>query len=198
MRPLLSILLILAPVGCATPAPPPASPPPTEEHATVTETSYANHGHGHGKMGHDDGPPSERAMACPMAVEGTTAHAEDVEGGAAVVFTTTGDVRELRQRVTRMAEMHNQDHGRGQGHMMHRHGDQESGKGMKGDGMMMPDSTARSEDVAGGTRLVFTPQAPADLPELRAHVGRHTEIMAAGRCPMMSAPDRNAEADDGR
>jgi hypothetical protein len=37
-------------------------------------------------MGHD------MADTCPMAVEGTAARAEDVQGGAALSFTTTGDV----------------------------------------------------------------------------------------------------------
>lgn len=48
---------------------------------------------------------------CPMAVPGTTVAAEEVEGGAALAFTTSGDVEELRRRVHRMAEFHNQHHG---------------------------------------------------------------------------------------
>jgi hypothetical protein len=34
-----------------------------------------------------------------MKVEGTSIRAEDVDGGASLVFTTAGDVAELRRRV---------------------------------------------------------------------------------------------------
>ncbi len=53
------------------------------------------------------GSAQTRNHACPMAVEGTVVEAADIEGGSALVFTTTGDVGELRQRVTQMAEIHN-------------------------------------------------------------------------------------------
>ena len=43
---------------------------------------------------------------CPMQLEGVTVKANDVEGGAQLVFSTTGDVAELRRRVAHMAEMH--------------------------------------------------------------------------------------------
>jgi hypothetical protein len=46
------------------------------------------------------------ADSCPMAVAGTTVRAEEVAGGSSLVFTTTGDVNELRRRVSAMAEMH--------------------------------------------------------------------------------------------
>jgi len=45
--------------------------------------------------------------SCPMAVPGTSVRAEEVAGGTAMVFTTTGDVAELRRRVSAMADMHN-------------------------------------------------------------------------------------------
>jgi hypothetical protein len=50
---------------------------------------------------HDHGG---KGMSCPMKVEGTTVRAQDVEGGASLVFTTTGDVAELRERVHAHAE----------------------------------------------------------------------------------------------
>jgi len=43
---------------------------------------------------------------CPMEVAGTSVRAEEVEGGAAMIFSTKGDVAELRRRVAAMAEMH--------------------------------------------------------------------------------------------
>ena len=143
---------------------------------------------------------------CPMAVEGTAARAEDVEGGAALVFTTTGDLADLRRRVGGMAEMHNEHHaegmmggpagspgadvppgpgaGMGMGHM----------GGKMGGGMMMPAATARTEDVEDGVRLVFTPRDPADLGTLREKVAHHAQNMAAGECPMMSAGQDEATA----
>jgi hypothetical protein len=154
----------------------------------------------------------DAAGMCPMAVEGTTARAEDVEGGAAMVFTTTGDVSELRQRVAAMAEMHNRHHAEGSGHGMGMHGGangmrgakepqgdmNHGGMGMMGGGMMMPPSTARSEDIEGGARIVFTPQDPTDLPALREHFAQHAQMMSSGRCPMMSAPAQEpAEAPGG-
>jgi len=136
----------------------------------------------------------DMAATCPMAVEGTTARAEDVEGGAAMAFTTTGDVAELRRRVAHMAEMHQEHHGEGHGAMMGGgKGMMGDGKGMMGDGMMPP-ATARSEEIEGGARLVFTPKDAADLPKLREHAHDHAEKMASGQCPMMSMHSPGAAA----
>jgi hypothetical protein len=49
--------------------------------------------------------------SCPVAVPGTSATVEDAASGAALVFVTTGDVAELRRRVSAMASMHNDHHG---------------------------------------------------------------------------------------
>jgi hypothetical protein len=145
----------------------------------------------------------EMAAMCPMAVEGTTARAEDVEGGAAMVFTTTGDVAELRRRVAHMAEMHNRHHGeeheRGMGMQSARPGSgaghAHGGAGRSGGMMMkMPPATARSEEVQGGARLVLVPRNPADLTMLREHVHAHAQQMASGKCPMMSPHGEGAEA----
>ena len=58
--------------------------------------------------------------------------------------------------------------------------------GMMGEGMKMPPSTARSEDVEGGARIVFTPQDTNDLAALREHFAEHAQMMTSGDCPMMS------------
>jgi hypothetical protein len=206
-RSIVIIIGALALGGCASSqanrqpaaAEPQAAQPPTRQ----------QQGTRGGTMGGD------MAGMCPMAVEGTTARAEDVEGGAAIVFTTTGDVAELRRRVAHMADMHNQRQGDGHGHMMGMHGSQpgsgphahggapddgqppqRSGMqgGMMGGGMMMPPATARSEEIEGGARLVLTPRDPAELANLREHVHQHAEQMASGRCPMMSMHGQGAEA----
>ncbi len=49
--------------------------------------------------------------SCPVAVPGTSVTVEDASAGAALVFVTTGDVTELRRRVSTMASMHNDHHG---------------------------------------------------------------------------------------
>jgi hypothetical protein len=140
-----------------------------------------------------------------MQVPGTAVVATEVEGGIGLSFTTTtGDVAELRQRVSRMAEMHNQ---RG-GHTMmgshgapapgadaeHQHGahagaGHEGGRRggmMMGGGMMMPAATASAEGIEGGARLILQPSDPAQLGTLREHVRMKAQRMASGECPMMS------------
>ena len=113
--------------------------------------------------------PAQRGMAdmCPAEVPGTQVAAADTADGAAMTFTTTGDVASLRQRVHHMAEMH--DHMMGGGMMQ----------------MKMVPSAARAEDVDGGARIVLTPNDPAQLSDLRARVRDHTAMMAGGHCPMM-------------
>ena len=48
--------------------------------------------------------------SCPVAVPGTSVAVQDADGGAALVFTTTGDVAAVRQRAREMARMHNETH----------------------------------------------------------------------------------------
>lgn len=118
---------------------------------------------------------------CPMLVEGTTIHAMDVESGAALVFTTTGDLADLRRRAARMAAMHNR-------HQAH------DGGMMGGRGMAMVPADARAEETEGGARIVFTPRDPSQLDALREHVERMAERMAAGHCPMMEGGSTSAPA----
>lgn len=48
--------------------------------------------------------------SCPVAVPGTSAAVEDAEGGAALVFATTGDAADVQRRAQEMARMHNEGH----------------------------------------------------------------------------------------
>lgn len=133
----------------------------------------------HEAGGHDDGN-DDAANACPMQASGTTVTAEDVEGGAAALrFTTTGDVADLRDRLQRMAEMHNR-HARGGMHPMRGRSEM-----MMSPAMMQAE--ARVEAVEGGARLVFTPADPDQGDGLRDAVRQRAERMAAsGQCPMMA------------
>lgn len=114
--------------------------------------------------------PGEKLASpeCPLQIPGTTVTSADVEGGVALAFTTlTGDAAELRRRVQRMTETHHQHH---------------TG-GVMG---MGPPSTASSEDIEGGARLILKPQDPAQLEALRQHARSHAARMAEGECPMAS------------
>ena len=127
---------------------------------------------------------------CPMHVPGTTVTSANVEGGAAMVFTTkAGGSFELRRRVGHMAEQHN-THNLAGGRMVGGPGlnarGQRSGPRMLGDGMMMPAATATVEDIDGGSRLVLHSTAPAGLEKLRAHVRMRVSRMDKGDCPMIS------------
>jgi hypothetical protein len=121
---------------------------------------------------HEEGVSTMGGM-CPAQVPGTTVTPVDVEGGVALAFTTsTGGVAELRQRVHRMAEMHDRQAG---------------GPGVRMDhGMTMPAATASAEDIEGGARLVLKPKDPSQLEALRQHAQMHARMMARGECPMMA------------
>jgi len=130
-----------------------------------TESTHSESHQGAGGMNHGSGGMAMADM-CPMQVPGTTVAAADVDGGIELIFATSGDVSELRRRVTHMAEMHNQEHASG--------------------GMMMPAATASAEDAAGGARMILRPADPAQLDALREHARTHAEKMTRGECPMMA------------
>lgn len=181
MRMNLSIVAALALAACGGAQTSAATDEGRDEHS-----AHAAHAQGAGGM----------AGMCPMMVEGTTVVAEETEGGAALVFTTSGDVDELRRRVERMAEMHNRRamHGGTMGSEAaggsteaEHHAEAEAeGPSGQSRGMMMPRGQARAEEIEGGARLVLTPHDPGELPALREHVGRMAEQMSARECPMMA------------
>ena len=115
--------------------------------------------------------PGDRVASheCPMQVPGTTVTSSNFEGGVALAFTTQSDeVAELRERVQRLTETHHSHH---------------SGAVMG----MAPPSTAASEEIENGARLVFKPQDPTQLEALREHARTHAARMAEGDCPMTSS-----------
>lgn len=126
----------------------------------------------------------EQGMAsmCPMHAPGASVTAQDTQGGAALVFTTTGDVEDLRTRVRQMADMHNRMGPHTMGGQM-QGGGMHEGHGMMG--MMMVESEATVADIEGGARLELRPRDPAQLDQLRASVRTHAQQLAAGECPMM-------------
>lgn len=79
-----------------------------------------------------------------------------------------------------------ESHGMGMSHGM----GESHGMGMSHD--MIP-STARTEDVEGGARIVMTPKNASDLAALRQHVRDHAARMANGECPMMMMGQRSSK-----
>ena len=128
------------------------------------------------------GPPPHGAMArCPMALEGTQVKEQDVPGGAALDFTTTGDIEELRRRVHHMPAMHEK--------MKPGHHGMMPGMGEAHAGPAMRQSTVHVENLRNGARLILTPHSQAQLETLRSEVRDHAQAMASGKCPMMGGAD---------
>lgn len=159
---------------------------------------------------------SETAAAgdpsCPVAVPGTSVTVEDTDTGAALVFVTTGDVADLRERVATMARMHNETHGKmgplptgaesgGHDHGSHAgggaaagggdhaamgHGASASGQGDHAGhagGIISVHSKADLAEVDGGARLVFIAGA-ADVGKLQSELRMHAQHLASGSCAM--------------
>jgi len=120
-------------------------------------------------------PPLRRGMmtlTCPSQVEGTMVTWANVEGGVALVFTTTSPTRvlELRDRVMRMAQAHNEHDGESQM--------------MGARSMMMPAARATVEEIEGGARMVLMPEDVTQLEALRQSAQESAGRMARGECPM--------------
>ncbi len=131
----------------------------------------------------------------------------------ATLFVTTGDVAELRARVTAMAAKHNAHHGAmgalpdgtggggehaghdmgamhgGGAHAGHDMGGGHAGHdtsgmhGGGGGGMIMMHSKADAADIEGGIKVIFT-VAPADVAKIQAELRMHAQHLAAGTCAM--------------
>lgn len=142
--------------------------------------------------------------SCPVAVPGTSVTVEDAAAGASLVFVTTGDVAELRRRVSAMASMHNDHHASmgalpdgkdgkdaGGGHAGHdmsggKHAghDMSSGKhaGHAG-GMIGVHSKAEASDIEGGAKITFVANG-GEVAKLQSELRMHAQHFAAGTCGM--------------
>jgi hypothetical protein len=137
-------------------------------------------------------------------VPGTTVQVDQIVGGAALTFVTTGDVEALRERVRNMAAMHDSHAMQGQARAIESarpdSADQPSAGAKIGDaddgvtaGGMPQDSTARTmavdadtrvEDVEGGARLVLVATNPGDVDTLRIQTEQQAQRMSGRECPM--------------
>lgn len=151
--------------------------------------------------------PAASDPSCPVAVPGTSVTVEDLDNGAALVFITTGDVAELRRRVTAMAKTHNDHHasmgalpdgkdagGGHAGHDMGGHAGHDMGggdhaghhmgsHGAHGGGMIGVHSKATASDVDGGAKLLFVSGA-GDVAKLQSELRMHAQHLATGTCAM--------------
>jgi hypothetical protein len=139
--------------------------------------------------------------SCPVAVPGTSVTVEDASAGASLVFVTTGDVAELRRRVSAMASMHNDHHASmgplpdgkdtgGGGHAGHDMGSGHAGHDMSGSkhaghagGMIGVHSKAEASDIEGGAKITFVANG-ADVAKLQSELRMHAQHFAAGTCGM--------------
>ncbi len=111
---------------------------------------------------------------CPLEVPSATVRADDIEIGAALVFTTGGpyggDVADLRRRVRHMADIHNHHRDWLATRMPER--------------ALLPPSERQVDDVEGGARIVFKAGEGAQMAELRDRVRAEARRLEAGTCPI--------------
>lgn len=130
--------------------------------------------------------------ACPSDLPNTTMTMSDTPDGIALTYTTTGDVSGVRGRAAAMATRIDALSGTAMHHMRGR-GGYGPGHGMGLRTGMLPASNARVEEISGGARIVLTPEDPAQLGDLRAHMRHHESMMGPGQgqCPWL-VDDRGA------
>lgn len=100
------------------------------------------------------------ADICPTDVAATVVKSELLEDGTAYVFTTTGDVAELRRRVRLVARLHAQ----------------------RGATDRAANVMAATDDVPGGARLNLRPVEAADVAPMQAAMPARAAGLAPGVC----------------
>jgi hypothetical protein len=97
-----------------------------------------------------------------MTVPGTVVASEAIDGGTALVFTTPGDVAELRRRVRTLARKHSL-----------RVGERET-------------LVATTDDLASGARLNIRPLDEAKSALIHDYSARRVAMLARGACPAVA------------
>lgn len=95
---------------------------------------------------------------CPMTVEGAIVEVEDIDGGSGLVFTTIGDVAELRRRVRLIARLHGERAG-------------------------TPTLFVSTDDVRDGARLNIRPIDPERVAAVREYGRSHALVLDRSTCP---------------
>jgi hypothetical protein len=120
---------------------------------------------------------------CPLHVGAATVRAEELELGAALVFTTPGDVAELRRRVRLMADMDDRN--------------RDAIATRLPEGTALPPARRMLGDVEGGAQILFHAPHAGALDELRASVAAQAASIADGACPVaMPRAPAPAEGDE--
>lgn len=105
---------------------------------------------------------------CPLLVPGTSVSVEDTDGGAAMVFVTTGDPLSVRARAAALAEMHT------------KHDGPATAMGM----MFSAGSSATATEVEGGARVEFAAASSDQVESLQSELRMHAGHLTSGSCEM--------------
>lgn len=142
--------LVLGAIACSNPAPTHTQSPVAAQRARMTDADLRD--------------------MCPLEVSASNVEAVDIEGGAALAFTTRTDVAELRRRVRRMADLENQN--------------REWVAARLGNATLPPARRLLDETDPTGSAIVFRPADPSKLDELRAGVAAQAGRLVSGSCPV--------------
>jgi len=102
------------------------------------------------------------ANVCPLGVAGAVVASQRIDGGAGYVFTTPGDVAELRRRVRLVARLHRER-------------------------VLATDPIVRAEtdDVPAGIRLNLRPLDASQIDGMQSTTAFRAEQLARGSCPQI-------------
>jgi hypothetical protein len=169
MRNSLSLVVAMALIGCSS----------GENRSRTTTAAQPPHT-----------PVAATMSGCPMPTdaEPTQIVATEMPQGAAISFTTAGDVEALRARIHRMAERHERMRAMQAGGEPDRETspDDDMYSGMMAHPQMRS-AQVTVEDIPGGARLVFVAKSSANITALRTQVRDHATVMARGWCPLMGS-----------
>ena len=140
-----------------------------------------------GKTGKADVEPTSARMAqlrreCPMAAEGASVRVTDTDQGVALVFGTTGDADELRDRVRVLGAQYRQD--RSERDMMWTRVDDDQGRAAAGP-EEMPAVIAVVQREGDEVRLTLEPEDDEQLDAVRRIARAHAQRLQNQECPML-------------
>lgn len=146
----------------------------------------------------DKGKNDPTPLLCPLDVPGTTVKNETRPDAGAISFITkTGDVKDLRKRVTAMADRHNKMTPSNAERLMNKKGADNTKhvpaaasssteeKPQVTVGMIPSRATAR--DIDGGSMLILTPTSISQIEALRTALQQYTNTLTA-RTPGSTSP----------
>lgn len=122
--------------------------------------------------------PQARRSHCPMPVPDTSVSERDIEGGAALVFTTGSDeLDQLRENARNIADVYNH---RDQGEPLDE--PTQAQVAPTDDYMAMPQVDVAVTEIDRGAQLELHPKDPATLASVRARANIDASRIASGQC----------------